>query len=134
MGHPQIQQDTRKTRASCTCSVIDRLLEELVNEVAMGAVNLNPIKASPDGVSGRHTVQLNKPGDLRGVNRPGGWQILKGALLLAIWAEDGVVLARNGLACAGWHGLASWLVVCKTVSELTFCTCRITEWELMTGS
>ena len=91
MGHPQIQQDTRKTRASCTCSVIDRLLEELVNEVAMGAVNLNPIKASPDGVSGRHTVQLNKPGDLRGVNRPGGWQILKGVLLLAFWAEDGDV-------------------------------------------
>ena len=118
---------------SCTCSVIDGLLEELVNEVAMGAVNLHPIKASLDGVSGGLTVQLNKPGDLRGVDGPGGWQILKGALLLAVWAEDGVLLARNGLACAGRHGLPSWLVVCKTVSGLTFCTmltvctCRMGE-------
>lgn len=123
IGHPQRQQfmqNTRKTSVSCTCSVIDRLLEELVDEVAMGAMNLNPIKASLDGISGGHTVQLNKPGDLRGVNCPGGWQILKGALLLAVWTEDSVVLARNGLVGAGWHGLASWLVVCKTVSELSF--------------
>ncbi len=109
-------QDTRGTSVSRTCSVIDRLLEELVDEVAMGAVNLNPIKASLDGISGSHTVQLNNPWDLRGVHRPGGWQILEGALFLAIWTEDGVVLTRNGLVCAGWHGLASWLVVCKTVS------------------
>jgi hypothetical protein len=120
----QFMQNTRETTVSCTCSVIDRLLEKLVNEVAMGSVNLNPIKASLDGILGGHTVQLNQPGDLRGVHRPRGWQILEGALLLAIWAEDGVILARNGLARAGWHGLASWLVVCKTVSELSFCACR----------
>ena len=117
-------QDTRKTSVGCTYSVIDRLLEELINQVAMGAVNLNPVKACLDRISGGHTVKLNKPRDLGGVNCPGGWQILKGALLFAVWAEDGVVLARNGLARAGWHGLATWLVVCKTVSELSFCACR----------
>jgi len=102
MGHPQIQQDTRKTRASCTCSVIDRLLEELVNEVAMGAVNLNPIKASPDGVSGRHSTS---PGISEGSTALGGGRSSKGFCFLPSGLKMVYSLPGMGLLVLDGMGL-----------------------------
>lgn len=80
-----------------TCSVIDRLLQKLVNEVTVSSVNLDAVKACLEGVPGPHSVQFHQPWNLRGINCPGRGQIFKGALAFAIWAEDCVVLARNWL-------------------------------------
>lgn len=46
-----------------TCPIIDGLLQELVDEVPMSPMNLNPIKASLHGVSGPNPVQINQSRD-----------------------------------------------------------------------